>query len=100
MDPDVHVLSYNVGLTNDQVDPNAQGSGSIFYKFTTQLKDVIHWMFTCGADMPAAERQALHMRRGDAISSRAAHVVFLCELGSPKKKKQITSMVFSRSGKT
>ena len=73
MPPHVHLLSYNVGLTNDQVDPE-QSMTSIFYKFTTQLKDVIQWMFTYGADTPAPDRP-----------SRPAHVVFLCELGSQKK---------------
>ena len=99
MDPDVHVLSYNVGLTNDQVDPNAQGSKSIFYKFTTQLKDVIHRMFTRGADTPAADTHALDARSAGADTpSTPAHVVFLCELGSQKKERG--SMLSSRGGQT
>ena len=34
MDPDVHVLGYNIGLTNAQVDPQGTGTSSYFYNFT------------------------------------------------------------------
>ena len=38
MEPDVRVLSYNVGLTNAQVDPQASGMSKHVFKFTHGLK--------------------------------------------------------------
>ena len=75
MDPDVHVLSYNVGLTNAQVDPDESGMPTRFFKFTSELRNAILMMFTrgAGADEP----------------STPAHTVFLCELGSQKRDEQI-----------
>ena len=86
MDPHVHVLSYNVGLTNDQVDPDQQGQAAHFYKFTTQLRDVIQRMFTYGADTPAP----------DTARGTPAHVVFLCELGSQRKNEKIDAVFQKR----
>ena len=62
MDPDVHVLSYNVGLTNAQVDPQASGMSTHFFKFTKELRNAIQRMFTRGADTPA--EQARHVDAG------------------------------------
>ena len=85
---DVHLLSYNVGLTSDQVDPDKEaGMSSTVYKFTTQLMDVIQRMFTGGADTPAAATHALGASSAGADTPNTpAHVVFLCELGSQKQK--------------
>ena len=52
MHSDVHVVSYSVGLTNAQVDPEAQGTSMHFFKFTQELRTVIRGVFTGGADTP------------------------------------------------
>ena len=97
MDPDVHVLSYNVGLLNAQVDPEGTGMSTYFYKFTTQLRDVIQRMFTRGADTPAADTHALDARSAGADTpSTPAHVVFLCELGSQKRDEKIDAVFQKR----
>ena len=71
MKHDVQVISHNVGLTNAQVDP--QTSGTFLYKFTQELRNVIHRMFSCGADTPTPDARSA---RSDT-SSIAAHAVFL-----------------------
>ena len=51
MDRDIHVLSYNIGLTNRQVHPAY--AGNFLYKKTKELKNVILTFFTSGADTSA-----------------------------------------------
>ena len=83
MEPDVHVASYNVGLTNPQVDP--ESSGIHFFKFTKELRSVIHRMLTCGADTPTLDARSA----GSDTSSTSAHAVFLCEMGSQRRNEPI-----------
>ena len=98
MEPDVHVLSYNVGLTNDQADPEKTDVSSVFYKFSTQLTNVIQRMFTRGADTPAADAHALDARSAGADTpSTPAHVVCLCELGSQFRCERIDAVLEKRS---
>ena len=75
MDPDVHVLNYNAGLTNAQVDPDGSGMSTHSFKLANELRHVIQRMFTrgAGADTPGTP----------------AHAVFLCELGSQRRDAKI-----------
>ena len=92
MDPDVHVLSYNVGLTNAQVDPQLSGMSPYFFKFTKELRNVIQRMFTRGADTPALDARSA----GADTPSTPAHAVFLCELGSQKRDEKIDAVFQKR----
>ena len=80
MEHEVNVLSYNLGLTSPQVDPDTQGQTLRFYKFTRNLRDVIRRIFTRGAETPA-----------DDPGGQPAHALFLCELGSQFKNKSIAA---------
>ena len=94
MDPDVHVLSYNVGLTNAQVDPQLSGMSPYFFKFTKELRNVIQMAFTRGADTPPLDARSA----GADTPSTPAHAVFLCELGSQTTVRR--SAPSSRHGST
>ena len=89
MKHDVHVISYNVGLTNAQVDSQS----TFLFKFTKELRSVIHRMFTCGADTPTSDARSA---RSDT-SSTAAHAVFLCEMGSQKRNDPIDDVFEKRA---
>ena len=92
MDPDVHVLSCNVGLTNAQVDPHLAGKSIYFFKFTKELRNVIQRMFTHTADTPALDARSA----GTDTPSTPAHAIFLCELGSQRRHEKIDDVFQKR----
>ena len=78
MEPDVHVLSYNVGLTNEQVGPEETGTSPRVLKFTKELRNVAQRMTAHGAGTPPLDARSA----GADTPSTQAHTVFRCGLGS------------------
>ena len=74
-EPVVHMRSYIVDLTGEQVGPEDTGVPPHFSKFTKELMIALQMMFMCGAKTPLLDARSA----GADTPIAPARTVFWCE---------------------